>query len=295
MMFLSGGLAESAGRKIRSPKFINGGARNILDLVLSDEYCGLIEEKIADNCRIASCKNDERVHLTDHETFIPEGAICRLKCKGAKATRCRCCSSGFAIGRKCPEEGDEDNCNLKMDVNALYEGPNAVLFQTTDWRGCYNECVRREHSCKAASFVKLRYNAVCWIFEEVTTRYGDDYEEYDNYDDEQSGGPTRELTMHRSLSIDAADNDPMTPLTNPAKSTKIQHKSAYQIPGYMQPWDSTSSDLPIKILRNGFREQSRTPVFGVPIAKGDAVDSHANVVDEPSMRSWIRTCEDNFF
>ena len=66
-------------------------------MVLSDEYCGLIEEKIADNCRIASCKNDERVHLTDHETFIPEGAICRLKCKGAKATRCRCCSSGFAV------------------------------------------------------------------------------------------------------------------------------------------------------------------------------------------------------
>lgn len=45
------------------------------------------------------------------------------------------------IGKRCPEAGDEDSCELAVDENALYEGPNADLYPATDWRACYQECM----------------------------------------------------------------------------------------------------------------------------------------------------------
>ena len=45
------------------------------------------------------------------------------------------------IGKDCPDEHDEDNCNLQEDNRALYEGPGAELFPARTWRDCYEECM----------------------------------------------------------------------------------------------------------------------------------------------------------
>jgi len=158
-----------------------------MELVLSKEKCALISSAM-DDCKIASCKDDDRNRVT-LEGEIPFGAICRIKCRSVKATRCRCCKAGFEIGKKCPEDDELDGCGLEVDNFALYEGPDANLVPALDWRGCYQECLNRGMNCHAASFVKLRFNSMCWIFNEVTTRYGD---EQDSSKD-TFGGPTREL------------------------------------------------------------------------------------------------------
>ena len=65
--------------------------------ILSNENCGLID-KFADDCRIASCKDEDRnrINFNDSED-IEVGTICRIKCRQVKATRCRCCKEGFIV------------------------------------------------------------------------------------------------------------------------------------------------------------------------------------------------------
>ena len=47
----------------------------------------------------------------------------------------------FQIGRECPDEHDEDNCELRQDDQALYEGPGAELYPDLSWKDCHQECV----------------------------------------------------------------------------------------------------------------------------------------------------------
>jgi hypothetical protein len=65
--------------------------------ILSNENCGLIDQ-FADDCRIASCKDEDRnrINFNDSED-IEVGTICRIKCRQIKATRCRCCKEGFIV------------------------------------------------------------------------------------------------------------------------------------------------------------------------------------------------------
>ena len=67
--------------------------------ILSTESCGVID-KFADDCRIASCKDEDRnrINFSDSDD-IEVGAICRIKCRQVKATRCRCCKEGFIVRR----------------------------------------------------------------------------------------------------------------------------------------------------------------------------------------------------
>jgi hypothetical protein len=234
-------------------------------LVLSKEKCGLVASAL-DDCKIASCKDDDRKRV-DNKSDIPLGAICRIKCRSVKATRCRCCNAGFNIGKKCPEADDPDNCNLKMDENALYEGPNADLYPASDWRACYQQCVKRGMNCHAASYVKLRFNSMCWIFKKVTTRYGDEQQESNSF-----GGPTRELFGLRSGRKDG---------------NGIQNKPIIALPAEMRPETPT-----ISRSGTGFRQpfQSSAANDVVGIAKGDAVPTGTNYLGEPVMRSWFRTC-----
>merc|ERR1712050_78853 len=100
-----------------------------IEQILSDGECSIISDAL-DDCRIAACRTDKKKLLETNEINlgeIPEGAICRLKCRGLKAQRCRCCAAGFAIGRECPAETDPDNCKLQIDENAFYEGADAEL------------------------------------------------------------------------------------------------------------------------------------------------------------------------
>lgn len=65
--------------------------------ILSNESCGVID-KFADDCRIASCKDEDRnrINFSDSDD-IEVGTICRIKCRQVKATRCRCCKEGFIV------------------------------------------------------------------------------------------------------------------------------------------------------------------------------------------------------
>lgn len=262
LAFLSGRLCHDASREKRAL-----GERNIMELVLSKEKCGLVSSAL-DDCKIASCKDDDRKKV-DNKGAIPFGAICRIKCRSVKATRCRCCNAGFEIGKKCPEANDPDSCNLKMDENALYEGPRAELYPASDWRDCYEQCVKRGMNCHAASYVKLRFNSMCWIFNSVTTRYGDEQQQ----DPSSFGGPTRELFGLRSGS---RKNGPT-----------IQQKPIMELPAEMQPVTPS-----ISRSGTGFRQpfQSSAANDAIGIAKGDAVASDVNYLGEPVMRSWFRTC-----
>lgn len=272
LIFLSGRLCDLSRQKRAL------GERNIMELVLSSERCGLVSSAM-DDCKIASCKDDDRRKVNQNGQ-IPIGAICRIKCRSVKATRCRCCQAGFEIGKRCPEAGDEDSCELAVDENALYEGPNADLYPATDWRACYQECIDRGMDCHAASYVKLRFNSMCWIFNEITTRYGDDKpEQSDTF-----GGPTRELFGLRSGTHIGDSN---------SKKPPVITKPIINLPNEMQPIVITP------VGRSG-STPFRQPLFGstatndaTGIAKGDAAPQGANYVGEPIMRSWFRECLGN--
>lgn len=297
LALLSGTLCDDSMRSKRAL-----GERNIMELVLSKEYCGLIESAL-DDCKIASCKDDDRNKVTPNGE-IPVGAICRIKCRSVKATRCRCCKAGFEIGKKCPEAGDEDSCELEMDENALYEGPDAKLYNANDWRECYQECLSRGMNCHAASYVKLRFNSMCWIFNQVTTRYGEEPEE-----DRALTGPTRELSGLSS----------MVGVRSGRKNKSQFHQKKLFLPMDMRPIDHKSL-LESEIAQEantaaqdeedfanmlGLAERSgglpfRKPAFGGPsgsekveIAKGDAITGFSAAArDEPVMRSWYRKCRE---
>lgn len=245
-------------------------------MVLSKQKCALIESAL-DDCKIASCKDEERKKVNSaaiSNDAIPSGAICRIKCRSVKATRCRCCKAGFVIGKKCPEAGEADSCDLEVDENALYEGPRADLYPAKDWRDCYQACIDRGMNCQAASYVKLRFNSMCWVFNSVTTRYGSENEdERDTF-----GGPTRELFGLRS--------------GKRKNIHTVQNKPLFDLPVEMQPEESIDVDQFSRSGTTGFRQPFASSAANdqVGIAKGDAVATGANYVGEPVMRSWYRKC-----
>ena len=147
--------------------FINRPAsrEDFIGSILSNENCGLID-KFADDCRIASCKDEDRNRINfENSDDIEVGTICRIKCRQVKATRCRCCKEGFIvsgsqlflkkkcynptpdpnlnpkIAKKCPEDGDDDSCDLTADKGALYEGPNAVILTDIEADECQQRCL----------------------------------------------------------------------------------------------------------------------------------------------------------
>lgn len=262
-----------------------------MELVLSKEKCALISSAM-DDCKIASCKDDDRNRVT-LEGEIPFGAICRIKCRSVKATRCRCCKAGFEIGKKCPEDDELDGCGLEVDNFALYEGPDANLVPALDWRGCYQECLNRGMNCHAASFVKLRFNSMCWIFNEVTTRYGDEQDP----SKDTFGGPTRELFGLRNGKIGRSGGGRKVP--------PVQNKPLFELPVEMRPVGPVASNtnlpaddgqvtLTARSGLPGFRQPSFGPNEGpgVSIAKGAAVNPNSGTKEvSPVMISWYRKCQ----
>jgi len=242
---------------------------NFMESLLSKDKCGLVAAAL-DDCKIASCKDDDRNKVDTEE--IPVGAICRVKCRSLKATRCRCCAAGFEIGKKCPEDEDEDSCELMVDESAIYEGPNAELFPAMDWQQCYQACVDRGMECVAASYVKLRFNSMCWVFNEITTRYADEEEEQTN----SFGGPTRELFMVRSLQKGKK-----------SKKSKVNTVTTKPVSALNLDLNQSSGAVG-PLTRSGGRMGDPSKIN--PIAKGDAAKSGLTLNADPVMRSWSRPC-----
>ena len=263
------------------------GERNVVALVLSKERCALISTAL-DDCKIAACRDEDRNPIKKKHHVggeIPEGAICRVKCKSVKSQRCICCANGFEIGRECPRPEDDDSCNLKEDNRALYEGPAAQLFPAFSWRDCYTECNNRGMSCRAASYVKLRFNSMCWIFSEVTTRYADDV------DTAGPGFGAGNTFQTRSLIKPGGKKG------GKKKKNGIDQRPLLDIPDVMLPAGQTNllskSKEPGELSRSlGFRNPSFHSPQKVSIAKGDARGPEHMIgkTDEPEMMSWHRAC-----
>jgi len=260
------------------------GERNVVALVLSKEKCALISSAL-DDCKIAACRDEERRPIKSKgqvNAAIPEGAICRVKCRSVKSQRCICCANGFEIGRECPE--DAKSCALQEDQRALYEGPGAELFAAQSWRHCYEECNNRGMNCRAASFVKLRFNSMCWIFNEVTTRYADDVN--NNVNQRPGGFGSGNMFNTRSLQ----------------KKTKSKGRFGYEqrpiddmMPDYILPaLPATPLGVNSRSFGMGFRNPYQAPQAQISIAKGDARAPEANGLsreeNEPEMISWHREC-----
>lgn len=259
------------------------GERNVVALVLSKEKCALISSAM-DDCKIAACRDDDRRPIKtkgQRAVPIPEGAICRVKCRSVKSQRCICCANGFEIGRECPE--DVKSCTLQEDKRALYEGPGAELFAAQSWRHCYEECNNRGMNCRAASFVKLRFNSMCWIFNEVTTRYADDVAAH-----QPSGFGVNNLFNTRSLSKPKRK-----------KFAIEQRPIDDMMPDYILP---ALPSNPVGLnsrsfgLGGSFRNPYQSNKDQISIAKGDARDPSASAngkrENEPEMISWHRHCEE---
>jgi len=45
------------------------------------------------------------------------------------------------IAKKCPEDGDDDSCDLTADEGALYEGPNAIILTDIEATECQQRCL----------------------------------------------------------------------------------------------------------------------------------------------------------
>lgn len=236
--------------------------------ILSNENCGLID-KFADDCRIASCKDEDRnrINFNDSED-IEVGTICRIKCRQVKATRCRCCKEGFIIAKKCPEDGDDDSCDLTADEGALYEGPNAVILTDIEAVECQQRCFESGiEDCIAASYIKLRFNSVCWLFNDVSTRYGDEVKDRDMPQNRPATGPaSREIfggpdfRSGRTQTKNKRKNKTV-------KAKPVQNKRVLDIPSYMMPGAPNGSAMSQHIRSNGRAE------------------------DEPMMVSWFRKCQ----
>jgi hypothetical protein len=76
------------------------GERNVVALVLDKDRCALISSAL-DDCKIAACRDEDKNPIrgpkTDPSFQIPQGAICRIKCRQVKSQRCKCCEQGFAV------------------------------------------------------------------------------------------------------------------------------------------------------------------------------------------------------
>lgn len=72
---------------------------SFLALVLSKEKCALISSAL-DDCKIAACRDEDKTPIRGKgaKSDIPEGAICRIKCRSVKSQRCICCANGFEVG-----------------------------------------------------------------------------------------------------------------------------------------------------------------------------------------------------
>ncbi|CAG5112639.1 Oidioi.mRNA.OKI2018_I69.chr2.g6831.t1.cds [Oikopleura dioica] len=237
--------------------------------ILSTESCGVID-KFADDCRIASCKDEDRnrINFSDSDD-IEVGAICRIKCRQVKATRCRCCKEGFIIAKKCPEDGDEDSCELTADVGALYEGPDAVILTDIEAEDCQQRCLDSGiEECIAASYIKLRFNSVCWLFHDVSTRYGDEIRDRDMPQNRvpigNSGPGSREI-----FGPDFRSGRTQNKKRNKKalKPKPVQKKGVLEIPSYMMP--GASSAMSKHVRANGF----------------------SNNNDDSVMMSWFRKCQ----
>jgi len=259
------------------------GERNVVALVLSKEKCALISSAL-DDCKIAACRDDDRNPIKNKgeksSQEIPEGAICRIKCRSVKSQRCICCANGFEIGRECPE--DTQSCTLQEDKRALYEGPGAELFAAQSWRHCYQECNNRGMNCRAASFVKLRFNSMCWIFNEVTTRYADDV----SSQPDRGPGGFGAGNMFQTRSFGA-------PKRKGGKFQIEQRPIDDLMPDYILPANpSNPFGLSGRSFGLGFRNPHQAPQ-SIAIAKGDArapENSGGSDDSDPEMISWQRRC-----
>jgi len=273
---------EMPGRPLLSPQqsyqfspdtkddFMNRPAsrEDFIGSILSNENCGLID-KFADDCRIASCKDEDRNRINfDDSSDIEVGTICRIKCRQVKATRCRCCKEGFMIAKRCPEDGDDDSCDLTADEGALYEGPNAIILTDIEATECQQRCFESGiEKCIAASYIKLRFNSVCWLFNDVSTRYGDEVKDRDMPQNRPVSGPaSREI-------FGGPDFRSVRTQTNKKRKNKsikakpVQNKRVLDIPSYMMPGAPNESAMSQHIRSNGRAE------------------------DEPMMVSWFRKCQ----
>lgn len=267
------------------------GERNVVALVLDKDRCALISSAL-DDCKIAACRDEDKNPIrgpkSDPLFQIPQGAICRIKCRQVKSQRCKCCEQGFAIGKECPSTDSVDNCNLKADSRALYEGPGAELVPAMSWSDCYDECTARGMQCHAASYVRLRFNAMCWIFNHVTTRYADDVNP--NAERWQANG-----SFAGPNAFGGGLFNTRSFAKQPVKKTKkvkpIEQKPLLEIPDVMLP-DKESVSVFGRSL--GFRNPHKQT--GISIAKGDARAPEGNfgdaedAEDEPEMMSWHRQC-----
>jgi len=260
------------------------GERNVVALVLSKEKCALISSAL-DDCKIAACRDEERRPIKNKgqqtDNAIPEGAICRVKCRSVKSQRCICCANGFEIGRECPQ--DAQSCSLQEDQRALYEGPGAELFAAQSWRHCYEECNNRGMNCRAASFVKLRFNSMCWIFNEVTTRYADDVNT-----NQRPGFGASNMFNTRSL---------QKPKKSKGRFDIEQRPINDMMPDYILPAiPSQPAGVNSRSFGMGFRNPYQAPSAQIAIAKGDARAPEAgggNIGrddNDPEMISWHREC-----
>jgi len=275
------------------------GERNVVALVLDKEKCALISSAL-DDCKIAACRDEDKNPIKNRKhDEIPEGAICRIKCRSVKSQRCKCCAQGFEIGKDCPDEHDEDNCNLQEDNRALYEGPGAELFPARTWRDCYEECMDRGMDCHAASYVRLRFNSMCWIFNEVTTRYAEDVEEVEEDYQDPFGS---------SFGMGFDTRSFMKPKKAKKKSKQIEQRPLLDIPEVMLPEDavpavSMNPNMLGDFVNGGLAQPGldgrslgfRNPHMagGISIAKGDARAPGNGYEDdeEPEMMSWHRRCQ----
>jgi hypothetical protein len=273
------------------------GERNVVALVLDKEKCALISSAL-DDCKIAACRDEDKNPIKNRKhDEIPEGAICRIKCRSVKSQRCKCCAQGFEIGKDCPTDDDEDNCNLQEDNRALYEGPGAELFPAMTWRDCYEECMDRGMDCHASSYVRLRFNSMCWIFNEVTTRYAEDVEEEAEEYEDPFGSAFGMGFDTRSF---------MKPKKAKKKSKQIEQRPLLDIPDVMLPASHAANhhpaapvsmnpnmlgDLMVDGRSLGFRNPHKAG--GITIAKGDArAPGNGDEDDEePEMMSWHRRCQ----
>lgn len=299
MCFATGGSLVSAigENEVISRESRALGERNVVALVLDKQKCALISSAL-DDCKIAACRDEDKNPIKNRKhDEIPEGAICRIKCRSVKSQRCKCCAQGFEIGKDCPSDDDEDNCNLQEDDRALYEGPGAELFPAMTWRDCYDECMDRGMDCHAASYVRLRFNSMCWIFNEVTTRYAEDVEEEAEEYEDPFGSAFGMGFDTRSF---------MKPKKAKKKSKQIEQRPLLDIPDVMLPETLAAnhhSAAPVSMNPNmlgdlmvdgrslGFRNPHKAG--GITIAKGDArAPGNGDEDDEePEMMSWHRRCQ----